>query len=84
MYVYNSIHKIVICQACRSSILPGPERQERHLRVEPHRLPGDTLRTTVQLLSSYDLTLVIVINVVYGLFLYVENKDWSVPQKRRL
>ena len=55
MFVYNPIHKIVVCQACKSSIIPGPGSQERHLRAEPHRLSGDALNTTVQLLSSYDL-----------------------------
>jgi hypothetical protein len=55
MFIYNPIHKIVVCQACKLSIIPGLGSQERHLRAEPHRLSGDILKTTVQLLSSYDL-----------------------------
>jgi hypothetical protein len=55
MFLYNSTHKIVICDVCRSSIIPGTKSQQRHLRERPHQLLGDTLATTLQLLSSYEL-----------------------------
>jgi hypothetical protein len=49
------IHKIAICHVCKSCIVPGKSSQERHLRAQPHRLLGDQLKATVELLSSYDL-----------------------------
>ena len=55
MFIYNPVHKIVICQACKSGIIPGPRSQERHLRAEPYRLSGNALNITVQLLSNYNL-----------------------------
>jgi len=55
MFSYDSTHKVVVCQLCQSCILPRQRSQERHLRAKPHRLSGDVLSTTVQLLGSYDL-----------------------------
>ena len=55
MFSYNPIHKVAICHVCKSCIVPGASSQERHLRAQPHRLLGDELKATVELLSSYDL-----------------------------
>lgn len=55
MFSFDPIHKVVVCHLCSSCIVPGLRSQERHLRAKPHRLTGDTLKTTVQLLDSYDL-----------------------------
>lgn len=55
MFSYNPTHQVVVCYICHSCILPRLTSQERHLRAEPHRLLGNVLKTTVQLLSSYNL-----------------------------
>jgi hypothetical protein len=55
MFLYNATHQVVVCQECGSCIIPGARSQERHLRAKPHRLSGDVLKTTVQLLNSYCL-----------------------------
>jgi len=55
MFSYDPIHRVVVCRLCSSCVVPGRRSQERHLRAKPHRLTGDTLKTTVQLLDSYDL-----------------------------
>ena len=55
MFSYNPTHRVVVCHLCSSCIVPGLRSQERHLRAKPHRLTGDTLKTTVQLLDSYNL-----------------------------
>jgi len=55
MFLYNSTHQVVVCQVCRSCIIPGRRSQERHLRTKPHRLSGNVLKTTVELLDSYCL-----------------------------
>jgi hypothetical protein len=55
MFSYNPIHKVTICHVCKSCIVPGATSQERHLRAQPHRLLGDELKATIELLSSYDL-----------------------------
>jgi hypothetical protein len=55
MFSYNPVHQVVVCHVCKSCIIPGCSSQERHLRAEPHRLSGEELKTTVQLLSSYNL-----------------------------
>ena len=38
-----------------SCVVPGQSGQEWHLLADPHRLLGDVLKTTVQLLSIYEL-----------------------------
>jgi hypothetical protein len=55
MFSYNPIHRVAICHIYKSCIIPGAHSQERHLRAQPHRLLGDELKATVQLLSSYNL-----------------------------
>jgi hypothetical protein len=55
MFSHNPVHQVVVCYVCYSCIVPGRRSQERHLRAKPHRLSGDPLSTTVQLLSSYSL-----------------------------
>lgn len=55
MFSYNSTHKIAVCHVCKSCIVPEASSQERHLRAQPHRLVGDILKRTTELLSSYDL-----------------------------
>jgi hypothetical protein len=55
MFSYNPIHKVVVYYLYSSCVVPGRRSQERHLRAEPHQLTGDPLKTTVQLLNSYDL-----------------------------
>ena len=54
-FAYDATHRVVVCEACRSCVVPGSRSQERHLWAEPHRLLGAILRTTVQLLESYGL-----------------------------
>jgi hypothetical protein len=55
MFSYNSTHRVVIYHLYKSCVIPGPSSQQRHLRAELHRLSGDELSTTMQLLSSYNL-----------------------------
>jgi hypothetical protein len=55
MFSYNPIHRVVICHICQSCIIPGSTSQTRHLRAKPHGLSGEALKTTIQLLSSYQL-----------------------------
>jgi len=55
MFSYNSTHKIALCHICKSCIVPGASSRERHLRAQPHRLLGNELKATAELLSSYDL-----------------------------
>jgi orsellinic acid/F9775 biosynthesis protein OrsD/helicase-like protein/RAD3-like DEAD/DEAH box helicase len=55
MFSHNPTHWVVVCHVCRSCIIPGRDSQKRHLRAEPHRLLGDVLSTTIELLSSYNL-----------------------------
>jgi hypothetical protein len=59
MFSYNSTHRIAVCHVCKSCIVLGTSSQERHLRAQPHRLLGDVLKATVELLSSYDLRSVV-------------------------
>ena len=54
-FSYNSVHRVVICHTCHSCIVPGHRSQEYHLRAEPHRLLGQVLKTTLELLSTYSL-----------------------------
>lgn len=56
MFSYNPTHRVVICHLCQSCIIPGQASQERHLRAKPHQLLGDVLKSTMKLLSSYDLS----------------------------
>ena len=42
--VYNSMHQVVICKPCRTCLVPHRSSVERHLRAEPHRLLGPTLK----------------------------------------
>jgi hypothetical protein len=54
-FLYDPVHQVVVCRDCRTCLIPTTAGQERHLRARPHRLLGDTLKATVQLLSSYSL-----------------------------
>jgi hypothetical protein len=54
-FSYNSVHQVVVCYICYSYIVPGPRSQEYHLRAEPHRLLGQELKTTLELLGTYRL-----------------------------
>ncbi|KAH7413539.1 hypothetical protein BKA64DRAFT_661195, partial [Cadophora sp. MPI-SDFR-AT-0126] len=54
-FSYNSVHRVVICYTCHSCIVPGHRSQEYHMRAEPHRLLGQVLKTTLELLSTYSL-----------------------------
>ena len=54
-FAYDQTHGVAICRDCGSCVVPGAASLERHLRAKPHRLAGDVLKTTVQLLSSYAL-----------------------------
>lgn len=55
MFSYNELHKVVVCQQCKSCIIPSLAGQTRHLRAKPHRLLGDALKTTIELLGSFNL-----------------------------
>ena len=55
MFSYNPIHKVAICHVCKSYIVLGATNQERHLWAQPHRLLGDELKATIELLNSYNL-----------------------------
>jgi hypothetical protein len=41
---YNSLHQLVVCKRCKTSVIPGRSSVERHLRAEPHRLLGQALK----------------------------------------
>ena len=53
--MYNALHQVVVCRKCHTCLIPTASARERHLRAEPHRLLGDTLKATLQLLSGYRL-----------------------------
>jgi hypothetical protein len=55
MFSYNPIYKVAICYVYKSYIVLGASSQERHLRALLHRLLGDELKVTIELLSSYEL-----------------------------
>ena len=55
MFSYNPVHRVVVYHLYSSCIIPSLRSQERHLRAKLYRLTSDTLKTTVQLLDSYDL-----------------------------
>ena len=55
MFLYDPVRGVVVCRVCSSCVVPGQSGQERHLRADPHRLLGDVLKATVQLLSNYKL-----------------------------
>ena len=48
---YNALYQVVVCHKCQTCLVPTASARERHLRAEPHRLLGETLKTTLQLLS---------------------------------
>ena len=55
-FVYNAEHRVVICRKCGTCLAPGgPKAWKDHLGRKPHWIKGDELRTTVELLSTYDL-----------------------------
>lgn len=55
-FVYNAEHRVVICRKCGTCLAPGgPKAWKDHLGRKPHWMKGDELRTTVELLSTYDL-----------------------------
>jgi len=55
MFSYNSTHQFIVCSECGSGIIPKISSIKRHLRGKPHRLSGDELEATAQLLVSYQL-----------------------------
>ena len=52
---YDKTHRVVICKACKTCIVPGRRNQERHLRAQPHRLLGAALKAAVGYLDGLDL-----------------------------
>lgn len=54
-FLYNALHRVVICHKCQTCLVPTASARERHLRAKPHRLLGDTLKATLQLLSRREL-----------------------------
>ena len=54
MFSYDPAHRVIICSDCGTCLIPGRASQEQHLRAKPHQLCGETLKTTLQLFSSYD------------------------------
>ena len=54
-FVYDKVHRVVVCRTCRTCILPGRQCIERHLRAEPHRLLGPTLKTSLEHLLGLEL-----------------------------
>ena len=54
-FSYDSVHQVVVCHTCHSCNVPGHRSQGYHLRAEPHRLLGQELKTTLELLSTYSL-----------------------------
>ncbi|KAH6960097.1 hypothetical protein BKA56DRAFT_662594 [Ilyonectria sp. MPI-CAGE-AT-0026] len=52
---YDPEHRVIVCQPCGTCLVPKAASWRSHLRAEPHRMRGDELRTTIELLLSYDL-----------------------------
>ena len=48
---YNELHQVVVCHKCQMCLITTASARERHLCAEPHRLLGDILKATLQLLS---------------------------------
>ena len=63
MFHYNPTHRVVVCEACRSCIVPNSRSQEWHLRKKPHYLKGKSLKTTVEQLGGYSLRSVLELKV---------------------
>ncbi|KAH7111680.1 hypothetical protein B0J13DRAFT_461801 [Dactylonectria estremocensis] len=54
-FLYDPDHRVVVCRPCGTCLVPKAASWRSHLRAEPHRMRGDELRTTIELLLSYDL-----------------------------
>src|SRR4051794_31406356 len=52
---YDAGHKVVVCRACGTCLIPKVSSWKSHLRAEPHRMVGNELKLTVEALLSYDL-----------------------------
>lgn len=53
--VYNSNHQVVVCKRCQTCVGPSRRSIEQHLRKEPHRFLGQTLKSYLEYTSSLDL-----------------------------
>lgn len=54
-FAYDADHRVVVCRACGTCLAAKATGWRRHLRADPHRMRGDELKATVELLSSYSL-----------------------------
>ncbi|KJZ69386.1 hypothetical protein HIM_11225 [Hirsutella minnesotensis 3608] len=54
-FTYDPDHRVVVCRACGTCLAAKATGWRRHLRADPHRMKGDELKATVELMSSYSL-----------------------------
>ncbi|KAG8664997.1 uncharacterized protein FPOAC1_012975 [Fusarium poae] len=52
---YNADHRVIACRVCETCLIPKLTSWKSHLRAEPHQMKGETLRSTVEQLLSYEL-----------------------------
>jgi hypothetical protein len=52
---YNSLHQLVVCKRYKTSVIPGRNSAERHLRAEPHRLLSQALKAHLAYTDSLAL-----------------------------
>lgn len=54
-FAYDPDHRVIVCRICETCLIPKRTSWKSHLRAEPHQMKGETLRSTVEQLSSYEL-----------------------------
>jgi hypothetical protein len=54
-FTYDPDHRVIVCRICETCLIPKPTSWKSHLRAEPHQMKGETLRSTVEQLLSYEL-----------------------------
>jgi hypothetical protein len=54
-FAYDPDHRVIACRICETCLIPKLTSWKSHLRAEPHQMKGETLRSTVEQLLSYEL-----------------------------
>jgi predicted metal-binding protein len=52
---YNSDHQVLVCKFCQTCVMPSRKSIEKHLRSQPHRLTGQTLKSHLEYTDSLKL-----------------------------
>lgn len=52
---YNSDYQVLVCKSCQTCVRPSRKSVEKHLRSQPHRLTGQTLKSYLEYNDSFVL-----------------------------